>query len=198
MSDLILTETVTDSVESVETVLVESSHVEIIESVVVDTMIDSVVSVESVETVTSEVVDTETIEVEIIEVAQQGPQGIQGIPGPAGGSTIQVVAGETLSGHRAIRLSHGLAYTCDAANLAHAGTGIGVSTGAALIGETVNVQTLGTLNEPSWTWNDGPIYVGNNGQLTQSITGLFMQQMGVATNATAMNINPQLTVIRSL
>ena len=198
MPDLILTETVTDSVESVETVLVESSQVEVIESVSFDTITDSVVSVESVETVTAEVVESETIAVEIIEVAQQGPRGIQGIPGPAGGSVIQVVAGETLSGHRAIRLSNGLAYYCDAANLAHAGTGIGVSTGAALIGETVNVQTLGTLSEPSWTWNDGPIYVGTNGQLTQSITGLFMQQIGVATNATAMNINAQLSVIRSL
>lgn len=198
MPDLILTETVTDSVDSVETVLVESSQVEVIESVSVDTITDSVVSVESIETVTSEVVESETIAVEIIEVAQQGPRGIQGIPGPAGGSVIQVVAGETLSGHRAIRLSNGLAYYCDAANLAHAGTGIGVSTGAALIGETVNVQTLGTLSEPSWTWNDGPIYVGTNGQLTQSITGLFMQQIGVATNATAMNINAQLSVIRSL
>ena len=198
MTDLILTETVTDSVESVETVLVESSQVEVIESVSVDTITDSVVSVESVETVTAEVVESETVTVEIIEVAQQGPRGIQGIPGPAGGSVIQVVAGETLSGHRAIRLSNGLAYYCDAANLAHAGTGIGVSTGAALIGETVNVQTLGTLSEPSWTWNDGPIYVGTNGQLTQSITGLFMQQIGVATNATAMNINAQLSVIRSL
>lgn len=198
MSDLILTETVTDSVESVETVLVESSQIEVVESVSVDTIIDSVVSVESVETVTSEVVEAETITVEIIEVAQQGPRGIQGIPGPAGGSVVQVIAGETLSGHRAIRLSNGLAYYCDAMNLAHVGTGIGVSTGAALINETVNVQTLGTLSEPSWTWIDGPIYVGANGQLTQSITGLFIQQIGVATNATAMNINAQLSVIRSL
>jgi len=60
------------------------------------------------------------------------------------------------------------------------------------------VQTLGTLTESSWDWNDGPIYAGDNGQLAQSMTGLFMQQMGVATNATAMNINPQSAVIRSL
>lgn len=156
--------------------------------ILTETVIDSTVSIETVEVAATSV--------EIIEIAQQGPRGIQGIPGIAGGNVVQVVAGETLSGHRAIRLSNGLAYYCDASNLDHAGTVIGISTGAALVGETVNVQTLGVLNESSWSWIDGPIYVGTNGQLTQSITGLFMQQIGVATNATAMNINAQLAIAR--
>jgi hypothetical protein len=42
------------------------------------------------------------------------------------------------------------------------------------------------------------VSVGENGQLTQTITGVFMQQIGVAVNQTELNINPQQAVIRSL
>jgi hypothetical protein len=109
-----------------------------------------------------------------------------------------MTAGENLSGHRAIRSHLGLAYYCNALDTAHAGTAIGVSTGAALVGDPVNVQTLGNLTEPSWDWRDGLVSVGENGQLTQTITGVFMQQIGVAVNQTELNINPQQAVIRSL
>lgn len=196
MPDLILTETVTDSVQSVETVLVESSQVELVESVVTESIETATIEVESVEITTTEVVETESITVEIIEVALQGPRGIQGIPGPAGGSTIQLVAGENISGHRAIRSHLGLAYYCDSFALTHAGTAIGVSTGAALLGELVTIQTLGNLAEPSWSWNEGAIYVGPSGTLIQTISGVFVQQIGMATNSTEMNINPQLAVTR--
>jgi len=86
MSDLIITETVTDSTVSIETVSVETASVELIETTTVETTTDSVVSIESVETITSEVVDTESITVEVVEVALQGPRGIQGPPGPQGAS----------------------------------------------------------------------------------------------------------------
>lgn len=169
--------------------------------IITETVTDSTVSVETVEIATASV--------EVIEVGQRGPagptgatgpqgiQGIQGPAGPAGGSIPQFTAGENLSGHRAIRLHNGLAYYCDSTTLAHAGTAIGVSTGAALAGDPVNVQTIGIVAEPSWTWSDGPVYVGPNGSLSQTISGVFVQQIGVAGNSTELNIAPQLAVLRN-
>ncbi len=149
-------------------------------------------------------VSADTPSIQITEIKPElkielvGPQGSQGIPGPAGGSIIQKIAGETLSGHRAVRISNGFVYYCDAANIHHAGTAIGVSTGAALISDTVNIQMLGDLIELGWNWNEGAVFVGINGQLTQTLTNLlFVQQIGVAVNSTELNINPQLAVLRN-
>lgn len=162
---------------------------------------DSVVVVESVEVATATV--------ETIEVGQRGPagltgplgpqglQGVQGPVGPAGGSVPQFTAGENLSGHRAIRLSGGQAFYCDAATLAHAGTAIGITIGAALSGALVDAQTFGNISEPSWNFVNGPVYVGTNGALTQTPVGLFVQQIGVAGDTTELNINPQLAVLRN-
>ena len=125
-----------------------------------------------------------------------GVQGPQGIPGIAGGSLIQCVAGESISGHRAIRLNNGFAFYCNSMALDNAGTAIGISTQATLTGGTFNVQTLGIIDEGSWNWIPGPVFVGNNGLLTQIPTGVFTQQIGVATTATEININPQLAILR--
>ncbi len=144
-----------------------------------------------------ETVDVSVATVEIIEVALQGPQGIQGIPGAPGGSVIQCVAGENISGHRAIRVENGLGYYCNSATLAHAGTAIGMSTQAATLGDVFNVQTLGNVIEPSWNWTQGPVFVGTLGQLTQLQIGVFHQQIGIAVNTTELNVNPQLAIIRS-
>lgn len=105
-------------------------------------------------------------------------------------------AGENLSANRVVRVSNTLAYLCDAATSAHAGTVIGLTTGAALTGATATVQTAGLVQELTWTLTEGPVYVGADGQLTQTVTGLaFVQQIGVAISATQINIHPQLAIL---
>lgn len=129
--------------------------------------------------------------------------GAPGIRGPKGedGQAVNIQtfeAGANLSGHRAIRVSAGLAYVCDGATAAHAGRCIGVSTGAAAQGDATLIQTIGVLTEPSWSWIEGPVFVGADGILTQSLAGLaFIQQVGVAVSSTTVDINPQLPILIS-
>lgn len=136
----------------------------------------------------------------INEVQVQGAAGIRGPKGDKGEavSTQSYEAGANLSGHRAVRISAGLAYYCDAANPAHLGKCIGITTGAVVAGEVATVQTIGPMTESSWTWAEGAVFVGTNGSLTQSLAGLaFIQQVGVALSATSIDINPQLSILIS-
>jgi hypothetical protein len=105
-------------------------------------------------------------------------------------------AGTNLSGHRAVKIHLGTAVYCDAASASDAGKAIGITTGAALQGEQATVQIMAQMTEPSWTWTEGPVYVGAAGGLTQTVTDLaFIQQIGVAGSATSIDINPQLSIL---
>ncbi len=140
-------------------------------------------------------VEVSPVTANIVVEGLAGIRGPQGLPGSAT-STNQYEAGQALSGHRAVRIQGDLAYYCDANELSHAGKAIGITVGAVLSGDMATVQTLGKLTEPSWNWNEGPVYVGANGLLTQSTAGhAFTQQVGVAVSATSIDINPQLAII---
>lgn len=123
-----------------------------------------------------------------------GPQGPAGASGSAEASVF--VAGENISGHALIKVVGGLAYQCDAATLGDTGKAIGIATGAVSVGGNVSVQQGGQLTEPSWSWTEGPVYVGATGFLTQNLSGLlYLHQIGVALSATTINIAPQMAVI---
>ena len=131
----------------------------------------------------------------VTTLANPGPQGPKGEPGDI--SQIHEAA-TNLSGHRAIRIAAGLAYYCDGTDSAHTGRCIGITQGAVSAGDDATVQTVGLMTEPSWTWTEGPVYVGANGVLTQSLAGLaFIQQVGLAVSATSIDINPQLPILIS-
>lgn len=128
-------------------------------------------------------------------LAVVGPQGPKGDPGDAA-DIPTFEAGENLSAKRAIRVENDLAYYADGSNAAHAGQALGISVGAVSAGDTVTVRMTGMITEPTWTLTEGPVFVGANGQLTQSLVGLaFVQQIGVAVSATQININPQLAIL---
>ncbi len=125
--------------------------------------------------------------------AAQGPPGPPGPTGPAGGSSITVVAGETLSGHRGVRFD-----ATGQAFYAHPddGTCAGVTLSAALVGNTVQVQLGGQIIEPSWAWDpDEPIYLAASGILTQDpVDADSLVEMGVALSATSMMLRIQQTI----
>lgn len=136
--------------------------------------------------VTSEVTDV---------VAVGGAQGPQGVPG-ASSVENTVLAGVTLSGHRGVILnSAGEAVYADSATSSHSNKFFGVTIGAANVGTTVTVKIFGELSEPTWSWTpDQPIYLGNNGALTQTVpvspSSTFSLIIGVAVTATKIYINP--------
>ena len=67
---------------------------------------------------------------------------------------------------------------------------IGITTtSAAGSGETVTVTTEGKLEDPSFLFSIGPIYLGTSGVITQTkpTSGLLLQ-LGVAISATQLHI----------
>lgn len=128
-------------------------------------------------------VEVEVRQVEVM-VVTAGFQGVPGIPGPPG-SGLQAVATVNLSGHRAVAYDAGggIVYAEPGDQVA------GVIPGAVMAGGTTNVLDGGILEEPSWTWTVGPVYLGAAGTLTQTepTTGVW-QMVGEAVSATRLAI----------
>lgn len=137
------------------------------------------------------VVEQQTVQ--LVAVAAQGPEGIPGSAVP-----VNRVAGETLSGHRAVRLTNGVAYYASADDLDHIGQTVGITTAAALVGETASIQTGNEMTYSGWTWADGPIWLGLNGQLTQTPPSSgVLQQVATATSSTTLLIDIQEPITRA-
>lgn len=122
----------------------------------------------------------------IIDTGQEGPQGR---PGPAGdGSVVTKIASTAISGHRVV-----IAMGSDDAALADKDTSdhmhriLGLTTGAATSGVPIEIATFGEFSEPGWNWVTGPVWLGNDGLLTQALpTTGFLIQIGTAIAPTVL------------
>jgi hypothetical protein len=103
-------------------------------------------------------------------------------------------AATALSGHRAVTPAQdgSLGYASND-NAAHLHTPLWITSGAASSGAQVEALMLGTMVEPSWTWIPGPVYLGSNGQLTQTPPAApgaaFLAQVGTATSSTSLFVD---------
>jgi len=127
-----------------------------------------------------------------------GPE--QGPPGTAGEAPLLVkVAGETLSGHRAVFVdTDGKFYYADKDDEA-ARVVAGITTGAVVVGGIATARFAGVLVEPSWAWTPAlPIFLSTNGMLTQSApsTG-YVVEIGRALTATSILVEFGTPVLRS-
>jgi hypothetical protein len=140
----------------------------------------------------------ELVERQVIFGGEQGPSGPPGPPGPTGGIALQYQAGEALGGHRMVVLDDtGKAVYADNTVLSHANKVLGMTTGAASMGDTATIQTGGEMTEPSWSWVlDTPIWLSSAGMLTQvaPVTG-FSQVVAFPITATKVFINLREPII---
>ena len=130
----------------------------------------------------------------VIESIMIGPQGIPGPRGATGASTNSVVytAGQILSGHHMVVLdSNGKAIYADRTIPEHANKVIGMTTGAAMQDADADIQMIGELIEPSWSWIlDTPIWLSVNGLLTQVVpTSGFSLIIGFPVSTTKLFID---------
>lgn len=89
-------------------------------------------------------------------------------PLPTGGEAVTRVAGETVSALRAVYERAGRVYLLDPASpSAPVGLFLGITTSAGSAGTAVVIQRAGTLDDPSFDWAEGLVYVGLGGRLTQ-------------------------------
>lgn len=134
----------------------------------------------------------------VVTAGEQGPAGPQGPPGPSGDSVIAYIAGETLGGNRAVKADA----TGKAVYATNTDTGsqhlLGVTTGAAVLGASVDVQRSGIMVEPSWSWTPSqPVFLGVNGVLTQVFpTGALLSIIvGFALTPTSIHLSPREPII---
>ncbi|WP_330114930.1 hypothetical protein SA496_01285 [Pseudomonas sp. JS3066] len=138
------------------------------------------------------VITLEQTETVVIGAGEQGPPGPQGIPGPAGGSSLQRQAGEVLSALRVLYELDGAVFALDYRDETHIDLLLGLSLTAADAGQPLNVQRSGVIEDAGWSWQPGRIWLGADGQLTQTppVDG-FDVLIGAAVSATRITLNIQ-------
>lgn len=110
-------------------------------------------------------------------------------PDPAS-TVFTAIAGENLSGGRVVIVAaNGMIYHADSSNVAHAGSVIGMVTGAVTSGATATVETEGIITGLSGLTPGMTYFFNNTGALaaTAPVTG-FSQAVGVAKSATELSI----------
>lgn len=132
-------------------------------------------------------------EITILSVAEQGPPGATGPIGPSGGSALTVTAGPALGGHRLVVMDGAdTAQYADPTNLSHAGIVLGMTVGAVVAGQPLNVIRLGEITEPTWNWTlNQPVYLGLNGVPTQTLppTAVFSLVVGFPITSTKLFVS---------
>lgn len=102
-------------------------------------------------------------------------------------------AGEVLGGNRVVHINNNNAFYASSSDLNQTINCQGITSHSAVIGEHVRIQIFGKMVEPSWDWDEGPLYLGEGGIL-QSVPGIITKQMAVALNKTHIFINPQIEI----
>jgi hypothetical protein len=135
-------------------------------------------------------------ETELVMVPVRGQRGPTGPAGDQPGSLVferQVGDDSPVSGHRVVRPNPD-------GSISYASNDDPADLGAPLwltlqAGTEVSVCALGAVDEPSWSWTVGPLYLGVNGVLTQTPPtaaggALFLVVVGYATGPNSAFIDP--------
>lgn len=99
------------------------------------------------------------------------------------------IAGQTLSGHRVVKANgSGHAVYADNTVIGDSQLLLGMTLGAAVIGNSVTIAQSGNIVEPSWSWAPGqPVFLGATGAITQTPPSVgFLVTVGVAMTPTSM------------
>ena len=127
----------------------------------------------------------------------QGPAGEQGPIGPEGASTLQRVAGETISALRLVyENDNGEVFYIDKEDDININSILGLTITSASTGGNVNVQRTGVVDDDSWSWDAGKVWLGANGVLTQSPPSVgFDVLIGTAVSSTRIILNIQDSIL---
>lgn len=136
------------------------------------------------------VVDREEVTVVVIAPGEQGPPGPAGPPGGGGDQYVTRTAGQTISANRVLYDRDGFVYPLGQADAGNIFAILGLSVLAGQTGAQISVQRSGTVNDSGWSWAYGRVYLGANGQLTQTPPSSgFSVLIGFAATATSINLS---------
>lgn len=172
--------------------------VEVVNTTIAVSVLAHTVAVEVASPTLAVGVTTPTIAVEmttptIVVSIPQGEQGPQGPAGAAGGPDISVVASSALGGNRVVALNGSYeAEYADCSNPNHRNITVGVTTGAAALGDLVTVRLAGEMTEAGWSWTPRALlFLGTNGLLTETppASPSFQKIIAVAITPTTILIS---------
>jgi len=132
--------------------------------------------------------DSEVLE---LDMGTTGPQGPPGDPGAAG-SVLAKTASAAIGGHRVVVASGADGVlVADPSDITHLHRVIGITEGAAVLGDGIDVRYAGEMTEGSWNWTpDAPVYAGAAGVLTQTPpSGAWLRIVAVAISATRIVVD---------
>ena len=113
-------------------------------------------------------------------------------------NTRYLEAATTIHGRRAVSSDLSTVYHPDLSVPVDAVRVIGISTQAGTVGSMVGVQTSGPMTNASWSWAAGPVYVDDDGVLTQTApTAGWVVRIGTAIATDTIDINVMLPILRS-
>ena len=127
-------------------------------------------------------------------LACAGPRGPAGVDGE-----FTLIAGESVDVGEVVKSVGGqLFLASNNETLADAANVVGVVTTAAAIGFSADVTSSGEVSNPSWTLSDGLVYLGLNGQVTQTppATGVFLK-VGTAIDSTTLLVDIETPILRA-
>ena len=109
-----------------------------------------------------------------------------------------LVAAGTIHNNRAVAVDGGTIYHPTLATAADAGKILGLSRQSGAVTDAVLVQTDGPVTNGSWTWAPGPVFVTDEGVLSQTApsTG-WVVSIGTAVNSTTIELDVSLPILRS-
>lgn len=126
-----------------------------------------------------------------------GPAGGPGAQGSAGpGGAQDLIASSAIGGHRAVYIDQaGQAALADYTTLPP-GVQLALTTTAAVAGDPQSVRLFGLVEESSWAWTEGPVFLGALGTLTQTApVGGTIVQVGSSAGLTALFVNPRILAV---
>jgi hypothetical protein len=115
---------------------------------------------------------------------------------PTGGAGIALPAGTNISALRAIT-TDGSGNAIYASNTsASLAVVVGISTTATSIGGQVTIATDGIMTDAGWNWVKGPVFLGTNGLLTQTVPsgGAVIVHIGRAIAPTQIILDVDITI----
>jgi hypothetical protein len=117
------------------------------------------------------------------------------VPVSGGGAASQEIsrdAATSLNALRAVYVNEAGKFSLADPNVPQAAFACGVTIGAASIDTAATAKTGGEMTDASWSWTDGPVYIGAGATLTQTpVSSGTLVQIGLATAPTKLIINPQ-------
>lgn len=130
------------------------------------------------------------------QVLQAGVVGRRGQQGYSEGTVFDRIAGEVVSALRAVYEVDGVVFYLDPDDNEHIDLMLGVTISAAQEGDSVRVQRIGVIDDNSWNWSPGRIWLGPHGSLTQTPpSGRFDMLIGSALSAKRIVLNIQDSIL---